>query len=94
MDILRSCIFAVLLSLPTLLLAGQTININTADKDLLMSIKGIGEKRAEAIIAYRNKNGPFKTVDQLADIKGVGKLFIDSNRDVLVVKDTGKHRKK
>ena len=94
MDILRSCIFAVLLSLPVLLLAGETININTADKELLMSIKGIGEKRAEAIIAYRDKNGPFKSVDQLADIKGVGKLFIDSNRDVLVVKDTGRRKKK
>lgn len=94
MDILRSCIIALLLSLPVLSFAGQTININTANKDLLMSIKGIGEKRAEAIIAYRNKNGPFKTVDQLAEIKGVGKLFIDSNRDVLVVKDTGKDRKK
>lgn len=94
MDILRSCIIALLLSLPTLLIAGEPININTANKDLLMSIKGIGEKRAEAIIAYRNKKGPFKTVDQLADIKGVGKLFIDSNRDVLVVKDTGKGKKK
>ena len=90
MDILKSCIFAVLLSLPVLTFAGQTININTADKELLMSIKGIGEKRAEAIIAYREKNGPFKSVDQLAEIKGVGKFFIDSNRDVLVVKDMKK----
>jgi len=90
MDILKRCIFAVLLSLPILAFAGQTININTADKELLMSIKGIGEKRAEAIIAYREKNGPFKTVDQLAEIKGVGKFFVDSNREVLVVKDVKK----
>lgn len=90
MDILKSCIFAVLLSLPVLTFAGNTININTADKELLMSIKGIGEKRAEAIIAYRDKNGPFKTIDQLADVKGVGTFFIDSNRDVLVVKDKKK----
>ena len=90
MDILKSCIFAVLLSLPVLTFAGNTININTADKELLMSIKGIGEKRAEAIIAYRDKNGPFKSIDQLADVKGVGMFFIDSNRDVLVVKDKKK----
>ena len=90
MDILRKCIFAVLLSLPVLLYAGQTININTADKELLMSIKGVGEKRAEAIIAYRKKNGPFKSVDQLSEIKGLGQYFVDSNRDVLIVKDKKK----
>lgn len=90
MDILRKCIFAVLLSLPVLLYAGQTININTADKELLMSIKGVGEKRAEAIIAYRKQNGPFKSVDQLSEIKGLGQYFVDSNRDVLVVKDKKK----
>ena len=90
MDILRKCIFAVLLSLPVLLYAGQTININTADKELLMSIKGVGAKRAEAIIAYRKQNGPFKSVDQLSEIKGLGQYFVDSNRDVLVVKDKKK----
>ena len=87
MEILRRCIFAVLLTLPLLVAAGATININTAEKATLMSIKGIGEKRAEAIIAYREQNGPFKSVDQLAEIKGVGKVFIDDNRDQLVVED-------
>ena len=52
-----------------------------------MSIKGIGEKRAEAIIAYREQNGPFKSVDQLAEIDGLGQVFIDSNRELLVVVD-------
>ena len=87
MEILRRCIFAVLLTLPLLISAGESININTADKAALMSIKGIGEKRAEAIIAYREQNGPFKSVDQLAEIKGVGKVFVDGNRDLLVVED-------
>lgn len=91
MDILRKCIFAVLLTLPVVLYAGQsTININTADKELLMSIKGVGEKRAEAIIAYRKQNGPFKSIDQLSEIKGLGQYFVDSNREVLVVKDKKK----
>ena len=53
MENLRRCIFAVLLTLPLLVFAGESININTADKEVLMSIKGIGEKRAEAIIACR-----------------------------------------
>jgi len=87
MENLRRCIFAVLLTLPLLVFAGESININTADKEVLMSIKGIGEKRAEAIIAYREQNGPFKSVDQLAEIKGLGQVFIDSNRELLVVVD-------
>ena len=88
MDMLRKCLFTLLLTLPLLTVAaGETVNINTADKEVLMTIKGIGEKRAEAIIAYREKNGPFKTIDQLAEIRGVGQMFVDNNRDLLVVKD-------
>ena len=90
MDILKRCIFAVLLTLPVLTFAGETININTANKEMLMSVKGIGEKRAEAIITYREKNGPFKSIDQLSEIKGVGRFFIDNNRGLLVVKDEKK----
>ena len=87
MDNVRSCILAVLLTLPTSLLAGEIININTADKEVLMSIKGIGEKRAQAIIAYRDENGSFKTIEQLADVKGVGFSVVDKNRESLVVKE-------
>jgi competence protein ComEA len=87
MDILRRCIVVVLLSLPALLWAGDTININTADKTTLMTLKGVGEKRAEAIIAYREQYGPFKNIDQLAEIDGIGRVFIDSNREVLVIED-------
>ncbi len=83
----RSCILAVLLTLPTFLFAGEIININTADKEVLMSIKGIGEKRAEAIIAYRDQNGSFKSIEQLADVKGVGLTVVDNNREILVVKE-------
>jgi len=87
MDMLRRCIFAVLLSLPLLSFAGEAVNINTANKETLMAIKGIGDKRAEAIIAYREVHGPFKSVDQLVEVKGMGKMFIDSNRELLTVKD-------
>lgn len=83
MKILRKLIFATLFIIPTLLLAGEVININTADKETLMSIKGIGERRAMAIIQYRNEHGPFKSIDQLADIKGIGKVLVDANRNNL-----------
>ncbi len=53
-------------------IAVAAVNINTATKDELVSLKGVGEKRAQAIIDYRTKNGPFKTVDDLEKVPGIG----------------------
>ena len=53
-------------------IALAAVNINTATKDELVSLKGVGEKRAQAIIDYRKKNGPFKTVDDLEKVPGIG----------------------
>lgn len=85
MDIFRKTLLATLIFVPSLLIAGEMININTAGKESLMTIKGIGEKRAEAIISWREKNGPFNSVDDLAGISGIGKSIIDDNRDSLTV---------
>lgn len=87
MDIIRKILLILLLSSPAAILAAGTININTADKATLTSIKGVGEKRAEAIIDYRKKNGPFKTVDELTSVSGVGQSTVDTNRDILSVSD-------
>jgi len=48
------------------------VNVNTATKEELTSLKGVGEKRAQEIINYRTKNGPFKTVDDLEKVPGIG----------------------
>src|SRR5262245_23675601 len=48
------------------------VNINTATKEELTSLKGIGEKRAQDIIDYRTKNGPFNSVDDLEKVPGIG----------------------
>ena len=57
------------------------VNINTADAaTLARELKGIGLKRAQAIVAYRAKNGPFKSADELALVKGIGHQAIDKNR--------------
>ena len=75
-------LLSTLLLVPLLVFAAEAININTADKETLMeTIKGVGEKRAEAIIAYREKNGPFNSVDELAEISGIGQSIVDKNRD-------------
>ena len=87
MDIIKKTLLAVCLLIPTLLFA-ETVNIITADKEALMtSIKGVGEKRAEAIIAYREQNGSFKSVEELAEVRGVGSSIVEKNMDNLSVAD-------
>lgn len=57
-----------------------SVNINTADKDELMSLKGIGAKKAEAILEYRSINC-FKSIEEIANVKGIGEKFIIKNKD-------------
>ena len=47
------------------------VNINTADKDTLMTLTGVGEAKAEAIIKYREKNGGFKAIEEIKEIEGI-----------------------
>ena len=50
-----------------------SVDINTADaSELASGIKGVGEKRAMAIVEYRESHGPFQSVDELMKVKGVG----------------------
>ena len=87
MEIIKKTLLAVCLLIPTLLFA-ETVNINTADKESLMtSIKGVGETRAEAIIAYREQNGSFTSVEELAEVRGIGASIVKKNMDNLSVTD-------
>ena len=62
------------------------VDINSADaKTLAKVIKGVGDKKARDIVAYREKNGPYRSVDDLSKIKGIGKKTIDKNRENLTV---------
>ncbi len=54
----------------------QPVNINQADAVQLATLKGIGPKKAEAIVAYRAAHGSFKTVDELAKVRGIGKKSV------------------
>jgi competence protein ComEA len=59
----------------------EPVDINTADaKTLAAEMKGVGEKTAEAIVAYRTANGPFKTVEDLLKVKGIGDKLLEQNR--------------
>src|SRR6478609_5680186 len=73
-------------TLAAMLLWGQVglaepVNINTADATALAkALDGIGPAKAKAIVSYREKNGPFKSVDQLAMVEGITQKLIDKNR--------------
>lgn len=64
---------------------GYKININTADKDELMLLDGIGESYAEKIIEFRESNGGFKSVEQLKEVKGIGDKKFDEVKDFITV---------
>ncbi len=67
--------------------AQKAININTADaKTLDDALLGIGIRKAEAIVAYRKQHGPFKSVDGLDQVKGIGSKTIDNNRARITVR--------
>jgi len=62
------------------------VNINSANLTQLETLKGIGSKKAQAIIDYRAKNGRFKSVDDLANVKGIGKKTVDNLRNRLTAR--------
>ena len=65
----------------------QTVNINAATAEQLSAgIKGVGMKKAEAIVAYREQNGSFKSKEDLLKIKGIGAKTLEKNWDRIVVK--------
>ena len=61
------------------------ININQADKTMLMTLSGIGETRAEAIVAYRQKNGGFSTIEELMQVEGIKEKTYEKLKDKITV---------
>ena len=72
---------AAMLLLSPFVVNAEPVNVNTADAGALAkALNGIGPAKAKAIVAYRDKNGPFKTVDQLAMVEGITQKLIERNR--------------
>jgi competence protein ComEA len=79
MKLLKSLWLA--LALVPCLAFGEPVDLNTADAaTLARELKGIGEVRARAIVEHRTRNGPFRSVDELALVKGIGSKVIATNR--------------
>ncbi|MBT4522096.1 MAG: ComEA family DNA-binding protein [Halieaceae bacterium] len=63
-----------------------SVNINTADAETLATgLTGVGLTRAQEIVRYRESYGPFSSIEELEEVKGVGKSTIDKNRTLLVL---------
>lgn len=74
------------LSKPSLnTVSGNKIRLNSATSEQLQQLSGIGEKKAEAILQYRQQHGKFKTVDELQQIKGIGPKLLQKNKDRLTL---------
>ncbi|QVM92808.1 ComEA family DNA-binding protein [Pseudomonas entomophila] len=62
------------------------VDLNRADRETLQRrLSGIGKDKAQAIVDYREANGPFTSVDELLEIKGIGNALLERNRDKMMV---------
>jgi competence protein ComEA len=83
---LAALAFALTLALPGWSFASTPVNINTADAaTLAKSLDGIGSSKAEAIVAWRDAHGPFKSVDDLSQVKGFGPKTLERNRAAILL---------
>jgi competence protein ComEA len=82
--VLKSLALSLLLA--TSAFAAEKVNINTADAGTLdTALVNIGPTKAKAIVEYRKANGPFKSAEELAMVKGIGLKTIEKNRDRIEV---------
>lgn len=86
MKIFYAVVLTFFLGLVSLHAFAEPVNVNTADAPTLAkSLSGVGPSTAQAIIDYRTKHGPFKSVEELARVKGIGSKLIEKNRGNVVV---------
>lgn len=89
---MKSILAALLLALGLAggAIAAETVDINTADvEQLAETLNGIGDTKAEAIVEFREANGPFEAIDELVEVKGVGLRTVDKNRERMTVSGEG-----
>ncbi|MGE7666552.1 helix-hairpin-helix domain-containing protein [Ureibacillus composti] len=65
--------------------SGKLVNLNTADETALSTLPGIGPSKAQAILAYRDENGSFKSIDELKNVSGIGEKTFEKLKDSIVV---------
>jgi len=85
MKMIKVILFSVVLLFSNMAIAGQ-VNINQADAPTLASeLKGVGDKKAQAIVDYRTQNGDFTSINDLQNVKGISAKTIEKNRSNLSI---------
>ena len=94
MFIIRKILSGGLVLLAAAAAVAGPVNVNTADAETISAeLQGVGITKAIAIVEYRQANGPFKTVEDLVRVKGIGERTIEINRaNILVTGEPGKSR--
>jgi competence protein ComEA len=78
--------FALTLAAPGLLLAATPVNVNKADAaTIAKSLDGIGLSKAQAIVDWRDAHGPYKSADDLSQVKGIGAATLERNRAAILL---------
>jgi len=86
MRVLRRLLLVCLLLVPVAAISDPVVNINTADSERLVDdLVGIGPQKALAIVQYRQQHGPFKQIEDLALVSGIGAKTVEQNRDRMTV---------
>lgn len=86
--LMGSLVVAGLMAFTPLTQAAE-MNINTATPEQLTQLKGIGDKKAQAIVAWRKANGPFTSIDQLAEVKDISANTLERMETTLTLDKTG-----
>jgi competence protein ComEA len=82
---MKKILLALISALAFSVSAWAAVDLNTASQSELESVKGIGPKKAQAIIEFRKKNGNFKTVDELDKVPGFGQKTVDKVKKEITV---------
>ncbi len=85
----------ILLALFSINAYAKPVNVNTADaKTISESLKGIGQKKAEELVKYRKQKGPFKTLNDLTNVKGIGEKTVKNNAGDILFTNAGSKKAK
>jgi len=86
MKLFHAIFVSIFIAFASLAVQADPVDINTANAMVISkTLKGIGLKKAQAIVAYREKHGKFKTVEDLAKVKGIGKKTVAMNKENLTI---------
>ena len=88
MKYLTKILYSIMLTVPMIAIAGPLVNINKADRfEIERDLIGVTSETAQSIVEYREKNGEFKSIEDVLKVEGIERDFLNINRDYLHLGD-------